>query len=212
MAVQLIRIADRTPLPPEIIKNIKEIKITGWQEIKSSRNSLLSDYIIELYNPDEKQGAEKIKYSIGDTKGETYLLPLQKKIIIASAERKNLHQENFKMEEVIMADFSKEESAELEIFEKKYVAEDKEVEGSSVSAAVSNKGKYDFSVVDIDIILYDMQKNPAAVLSSRVNMLLSGQEQNFKVFWPYFIKESIGEVFIQVSSNIIDRDNANAGR
>lgn len=196
------------PAPIEVIENSKNIQIVEWLEAESSKNSLLSDYIIRLYNPDDKQGAEKIEYSIGEFSGATYLLPLEKKIIVISGERRNLKEKDFSVNIVKMKDFSKENDAELDISEKKYLSEDSELGGSSVSASIFNKSKYDFSVVDIDVILYNLQKQPVAVVSSKINTLLSGQEQSFKVFWPYIIKDDVAEIFIQVSSNIIDNDNA----
>jgi len=210
LGAYLIKLAGNQP-PPYIDINpnnqSQEIQITNFQGIKSSKNSLLSDYIIELYNPRDNQGAKKISYTMGDTKDKSYLLPLEKKIVIITGEQKNLTEDDFIVNETLWVDFPKQESAELLVQEKKYLAEDKEINGSSVSASIYNKSKYDLAVVDADIIIYDLQESPIAVLHSQINKLFSGQEQSFKVFWPYFINKNAGEVFIQVSSNIMDTDN-----
>lgn len=208
LGVFVVKKSNQPDLPPVIVDNSKkEIQIVSFREIKSAKGDNFSDYIIELANSSDKFGAEKIKYSFGKTRKEAYLLPLEKKFVIVIGEGKGLGEDDFKFGDIFWVKFSNTESSGLVAQSKRYDAEDKEAGGSSVSAVIFNKSKYDFSKIDFSAIIYDVNNNPVAVNYSEANTLLSGEERMIKIFWPKPINENIADIFIQVSSNIMNKDN-----
>lgn len=207
LGVFIVKRSNRAVPKIEITDEKKEIQIASLKEIKSAKGSAFSDYIVELANLSDKFGAENIKYSFGKSQGETYLLPLEKKFVIAVGENCKLSESEFKFGDILWVEFSNTESSGLIAQSKKYDAEDKETGGSSVSAIILNKSKYDFSNVDVSVIIYDFDGNPVAVNYSQINTLLSGEERLAKVFWPNYIDKNIADIFIQASSNIMKEDN-----
>lgn len=191
---------------PPIVNNKDSIQIKSFQEIPSE-NGKTSDYAVELYNPSEDYGVLKAKYSFSKTKGEIYILPLEKKYEIILKEEKKLSEENFKIGETVWVEISKEKSAGLAAQNKRYESFDQSVGGSSVSAVILNKSENDYKKVDINILLFDLDSNLAAVSYTKIDDLLSEQERSFKIFWPFQISKGMGNILIQASSNIMDPDN-----
>jgi len=204
-AIKIIQNRGNDITPVEI--NSENISVTSFEEIRSPRSKMLSDYVIELTNSSDSYGASKIKYSINETKGETYLLPLEKKIEIVIAEVRNLEEEDFKIKDVLWIEFSKKESADLVAQNKDYKSKDKEMYGSSISATIINKGKYDLAKVEVNVVVYNFKNEPIAAVYSQVNTLPAGEERAVKNFWPFYIEEDASNILVQASSNIMDKDN-----
>ncbi|MFH1175727.1 MAG: hypothetical protein V1698_03330 [bacterium] len=203
----IFKIGQDKIIPLDLTGGKKEIQVESFKEIASAKSGKLSDYLVELRNPNENLGAQKIKLVLGKTKKEAYLLPLEKKFAVIIGESKKLSEGDLKITETVWVDFSKEESAGLAAQNKKFEAKDETIKGSSVSAVILNRGKFDLQKVEVDIIVYNFAGEPIAINCAQIDLLLSGEERAFKVFWPNYLSEDAGNFSAQISSNIMDKEN-----
>ena len=180
----------------------QNLQILSFNEVPSS-TGLRSDYAIRIYNPNNSFGASAIKYSMDSQKGKTYILPLEKKYIIIINEKKCLKEENFSIGEVVWVKTSSNESENLVAQNKQYSGDEK----SAVSATVFNESDYDFLKVDIGVILYNADEDPIAVSYSQLDNVLSREKRFFETIWPQRLNDNVSNIYIQVSSNVMDEEN-----
>ncbi len=180
----------------------QNLQILSFNEVPSS-TGLRSDYVIRIENPNNSFGASVIKYSLETQKGETYILPLEKKYIVIVNEKKRLEEKDFSINEIVWVETDQGEKDDLLVQNKQYNADS----GSSVSATVFNKGDYDFLKVDVNVILYNSNEEPIAVSYSELDNVFSHEKRSFEIMWPQQISGDVSNIYIQASSNIMDNDN-----
>jgi len=82
-----------------------------------------------------------------------------------------------------------------------------ETGNSQASGVVVNKTDFNFDKVEIKVLLFDYQNNLIALGTTEVRTLLSRQEREFLVKWPYLIKSPVGSMVMEAETNFFDFHN-----
>ncbi len=159
------------------------------------------DYLIKF---EDENGA-----LIGEKKGNSFILPGEKKYIIEN--NVPLDKSPAKAELIISGSQWVEfqdiyESPNIQIIKKTYDEITSGVGFSEVKGLLENMSPYDFTTIKIDVILKDVSGNVLAVNSTRMNTVMSGENRDFRVFWPARFSGDVRSVEAQFDVNIFDSD------
>lgn len=174
------------------------------------------DFYSVVSNPNNLFGSSKLRYKvtlkdtsgavISQREGENYILPGEKKYIIETA----FKSENppatvdFAIISVEWSQFSEYKRPELEIVNKNYNEISSGVGFAEAKGLLKNKSPYDFASLKVDVILKDAAGKVAALNSTSMQTVKSGEERDFRAFWPTRFPGNVQNMEAQIEVNVFD--------
>lgn len=177
------------------------------------------DFYAEVTNPNAIFGSKKFDYLIdfkdssgqviASRKGSSFILPGERKYVVEN-NIDSAHAAasfNFEISNPEWAEFNDYyEKPNIQIVNKNY---NKISGGAGFSEAVGllkNESTFDFEIIKIQVILKDNDGNIVALNSTQMKTVKSGEERDFKVFWPNSFSGTVGNMETQAEVNVFDSD------
>ena len=176
------------------------------------------DVAAEIVNPNTEYGLYHVAYTVAlynkdikfsERKGETYILPNQKRYLIelgvrpkATITRGEITIDNYDFRE-----FKDSQKPKLEILNKteRYVREPGNY--FETKFQVANRSGYSFHKVDLEVVLKDGNGKIVAMNKANINGVNSGSVRDFRFFWPREIHGDIIEGDVRAEANVFDLGN-----
>lgn len=206
------------PPPPEDTKPIEAV----WVKVINSDIGVY-DLAAKINNPNSYWGVAEFKYdfiasdingeAVIEKSGTSYLLPESYDYVIIPSVKTdripvsaklNIVKEGQKWVNVSSA--YNNLSLLLPFGDKNYIARN-ENGVPSVSAILTNATTYDFSKIDIKIVLFDENNEPVAVNVSDQRTMLSGEKRHFRLFWNIAPLREVFNQDFKATTNIFDSQN-----
>jgi len=155
------------------------------------------DFYAEIYNPNFSFGSKNFEYEISlknssgemviSKKGNNFILPGEKKYLVET----NLESQNAPISgevKIISSEWVQfnqyYESPKLKVTNKVYNKLSDGINFSEAKGLLKNDSEFDFSTIKVQIILLGENEKVLALSSTRMNTVKSGEERDFRVFWP----------------------------
>ncbi|MBU1136950.1 FxLYD domain-containing protein [Patescibacteria group bacterium] len=197
---------------------IKDIEVLSTKSV-STQNDFYG-LMAQVKNPNQNYGSGKVPFtfkiydSSGDliiqSSGQTYILPNQTKYIIKP--KVDVNRSPGKVEisfgKIEWEKLINYQAPSLPIQQKEYRLLDYRESGfSQAKGILVNKSNFDFSRIDLDILLFDSFGRLIGLNTTEVNILLSGQARDFIATWFDEIDGQVAVIEIEAETNIFDKDN-----
>lgn len=183
------------------------------KNIQISEGSGKCDVIVDVENPNDTLGAEKIPYEISwgtiDKRGLFYIYPSESRFL-AEINLPCQQGQNPVVKigqppkwEFLRADYRK---PSLEISDSQFKYPEGSYEFAEVSGLVTNKSPFDLKEIEIYAIVKNENSDIVAIGKTSVNSLLVNEKREFRIFWTRpFSKNGVGSFF--TTSNLFSSDN-----
>ena len=194
-----------------------QVKETGL--IGSSTTGEYDFYGI-VSNPNMAQGSDDFSYRIvledasgavlGEKSGDSYILPGEEKYII---ENNILANGAPTKAELVISNphwiefYEYYKKPELNIVNLSYNEITSGVGYYEVKGLLENKSPFDFNVLKVKIIVKDFSGKIIALNSTAMGTVLSGEDRDFRVFWPGRFAGEVGNVETQIEVNVFKSDS-----
>lgn len=190
-----------------------DLKIIETQSIKGDKNNY--DLITIVENNNKKWAVTAITYSfdIGQSITEprtTFILPRSQKYLthfnIQNAANANLKIINTKwkrIEDYTLLSYQDSVNITNSYFESSRSTKT----NGQVILTIFNDSPYSFWEVGLAIALYDKNSNIIGIDYTTINKLLSKEERQIKVGWPYAIQGSVSRVEVIPEINFLDQSS-----
>jgi len=173
----------------------------------------------EVENPNSDFGSSQFKYiftlkdSAGNTivskEGRGYILPGERKYVVAS----NIESASvpasaqLEIKENDWLEFADYEKPQLKIINKNYNEISSGVGFSEAVGLLRNESPFDFTAIKIGVILKDENGKIIALNSTEINDVRSGENREFRFFWPNKFFGSVRNMEVQPEVNIFDSES-----
>jgi hypothetical protein len=178
------------------------------------------DFFAKVENPNAVFGNKKFNYKVivsdggGDSRevreGSSFILPGEKKYIVEPGiDLSEISGGDLKFDlkiidsEWIVFD-DQYEKPELQVVNKSYSQIVDGVGFSEARGLLKNRSPYDFEVIKIQILLKDDQGKTLAINSTQMKTVKSGEERDFRVFWPASFPGTVRQIEVQPEVNVSD--------
>ncbi|HLN19098.1 MAG TPA: hypothetical protein VK255_02935, partial [Patescibacteria group bacterium] len=174
------------------------------------------DFYSVVNNPNNLFGSSKLHYRvtlkdssgavISQREGENYILPGEKKYIIETGFKSESvpASSEFTIISIDWSQFSEYRRPELDIVNKNYNEISSGVGFSEAKGLLKNKSPYDFASLKIDVILKDTIGKVVALNSTSMQTVKSGEERDFRAFWPTRFSGNVQNMEAQIEVNVFD--------
>lgn len=176
------------------------------------------DFYAIIDNPNNIYGSKEFQYEIKlkdaqgnilvDKTDSSYILPGEKKYIVetnlapgslpASAEIQIKNSE--------WVEFNDYRRPEIEVVNKNYSEITSGVGFADARGLLKNGSPFDFDLITIRIILKDPQNRVIALNSTQMRTVKSGEERDFRAFWPNRFPGDVRNMEAQVEVNVFSSD------
>ncbi|MFA5962228.1 MAG: hypothetical protein WC848_06095 [Parcubacteria group bacterium] len=205
--------------PANCVKNEVKDFIVGETGVVESSIAGQYDFYGQVINPNNTYGSKSFSYDIrfkdenglilAERQGESFILPGDKKYIIENNIGSDKHP--------ISIDFSVTDSQwvetddlyerpDLEIVNKSYNEITSGVGFSEAKGLLKNKSPFDFALIRVRVILRDMAGKIIALNSTEMRTVRSGENRDYRAFWPNRFPGGVADVENQVEVNVFDSD------
>jgi hypothetical protein len=178
------------------------------------------DFYARINNPNAVFGSKKFDYTvqfkdfngeiITTRKGSDFILPREKKYIVienVDSDSKPI-KANLKINNSNWVKFNNYyKKPDVEIINKKYNEVSNGINFAEVYGLLKNNSPYDFNSIKIKVILKDDKDKVVALNSTQMNTINSGEQRDFKLFWPHRFNGSVSNMEVQAEVDIF---NSNA--
>jgi hypothetical protein len=174
------------------------------------------DFYSLINNPNNLFGSSKFSYKItlkdsagnvlSQREGENYILPGEKKYIVETGFKSESTpaSTDFSITSIEWSQFSQYKKPELEIVNKNYNEISSGVGFAEAKGLLKNKSPYDFDFIKIGVILKDAEGRVVALNSTNMKTVKSGEERDFRTFWPTRFPGNVQNMEAQVEVNVFD--------
>ncbi|OGI16948.1 MAG: hypothetical protein A2Z52_01815 [Candidatus Moranbacteria bacterium RBG_19FT_COMBO_42_6] len=173
----------------------------------------------EVENPNSDFGSSQFKYvftlkdssgnAIASKEGKGYILPGEGKYVVEnnveSVSVPASAQLEIKGNDWL--EFKDYEKPQLKIINKNYNEISSGVGFSEAVGLLRNESPFDFSAIKIGVILKDENGKIIALNSTQINDVRSGENREFRVFWPNKFFGSVRNMEVQPEVNIFDSES-----
>jgi hypothetical protein len=177
------------------------------------------DFYVKVTNPNAIFGSKKFDYSVSfkdsggnelaAKNGSSFILPGESKYVIES----NIDLPmlpasfDFKISNSNWVEFNDYyEKPDIQIVNKSY----NEISGgtgfSEARGLLKNKSTFDFEAIEIQVMLKNAGGKILALNSTQMKTVRSGEERDFRVFWPNNFPGTVGDMETQPEVNVFDSD------
>ena len=179
------------------------------------------DVLFKIHNPNVRFGAPQIEYEVDlfdsqndlflRKRGFSYIMPGQTKFIFEPTIRTAKSAKRAELK-IIRIDWerlqgvSDDEEIRFEVRSKDYLANDKPGVFSHVRGAIFNASNFDFSLVDVVVVLF---KGETPIRANRTDLrtFLSQTERYFEVDWISDFGTAPDRVDVEVGTNVFESYN-----
>jgi hypothetical protein len=201
------------------IKPSEDIKVTKAGYVESGINGKF-DLYVDINNPNNFFGVQHFDYEFKilkadgsmakSVKGKSFIMPGESKFIVEHnvAVEEAPERVIFEVANPQWVEFSGDylQKPELRVVNKQY----NEIVGGigyfEATGLIKNESPYDFTEIKIIVILKDSTGNVVALNSTIMGGLRSGENRDFRVFWPNRFSGNVGNMEIQTEVNLYDSD------
>ncbi|HAI73902.1 MAG TPA: hypothetical protein DCS28_00125 [Candidatus Moranbacteria bacterium] len=178
------------------------------------------DFFGVVINPNNNYGSEYFAYQIkfkdeneailGERQGSSFILPGDKKYIVENSVKINKLPAKI---EFNIADSRWMEAADLykkpdlKIVNRAYNEISSGVGFFEASGLLKNESPFDFALIKIKIILKDAAGKIIALNGTDMRTVNSGENRDFRVFWPGRFSGEVANMETQVEVNVFDSDS-----
>ncbi|MBU0579683.1 MAG: hypothetical protein KKA19_00760, partial [Candidatus Margulisbacteria bacterium] len=178
------------------------------------------DLYAEVHNPNNVFGNKSFDYEfifkdysgavVSSRKGEDFILPGETKNVIELnvPSRSEFSSIEFKITNLQWMEFNEYyEKPQLKITNKNYTESQSADVFGEVRGLLKNDSPYDFSLINIKVILRDANDNILALNSTEVKTVRTGEEREFMVLWPKKFSGTVMKVDVYPEVNIFDSES-----
>jgi len=174
------------------------------------------DFYGLVNNPNNLFGSSKLHYKIIlkdssgavllQREGDNYILPGEKKYIVETGFKSDSMpaSSEFSITSVEWSQFGEYKKPELEIVNKNYSEITSGVGFAEARGLLKNRSPYDFEFIKIGVVLKDVENKVVALNSTSMRTVKSGEERDFRVFWPTRFSGNVQNMEAQVEANVFD--------
>ncbi|MFA6047514.1 MAG: hypothetical protein WCV59_00220 [Parcubacteria group bacterium] len=176
------------------------------------------DFYAAVNNPNNLFGSSKLHYKItlkdsagnvlSQREGDNYILPGEKKYIVETGFKSETApaSTDFSITSVDWSQFGEYKKPEIEIVNKNYNEISSGVGFAEAKGLLKNRSPYDFDIIKIEVILKDAGNKVVALNSTSMRTVKSGEERDFRAFWPTRFPGNVQNMEAQVEVNVFDSD------
>lgn len=177
------------------------------------------DFWAIVSNPNNSYGAKSFQYEIkikdssgsvvSDRSGTGFVLPGERKYIVENNLESNTTSNNLEISisKTEWVEFnSYYEKPNLKIVNKKYNLITSGTGFSEAIGLLKNESSYDFSVIKIGVILKDASGKIVGLNSTEMRTVRSGEEREFRAFWPTSFPGDVQNMETQADVNIFESE------
>ncbi len=192
-----------------------EVTETAWVSDGSGKFDLLG----KIRNPNNDFGASKVAYEfeiIGSTggilareSGKTFILPKEEKYVVETSIQLPSEPIQIKLTltETKWEKFSGyREKPELDVYNRRFEKTSSGVGFGSAKGLVVNNSPFDFTIIDITVVLRDGSGRAVAIQKTDMRTLRAGRQQDFTLLWPSPFSGDVEKVEVQTDANVYDTD------
>jgi len=169
-------------------------------------------------NPNSDFGSKEFKYNftVKDSQGSalaaksgtSFILPGEKKYIVENNIESSVPPASieFIVSEPVWIEFLGYERPQLKIVNKSYNEISSGTGFSEAIGLLKNDSPFDFNVIKIQVILKDSKDMVLALNSTEMRTVKTGENREFRAFWPTKFVGSVRNVDVQPEVNVFDSD------
>lgn len=173
----------------------------------------------EVENPNSEFGSGQFNYvftlkdstgqAIAEKAGQGYILPGEKKYIVENnVESASVPvSAQLEIKENNWIEFMDYEKPQLKIINKNYNEISSGLGFSEAIGLLRNESPFDFSAIKISVIVKDENNKIIALNSTQINSVRSGENREFRAFWPNKFFGSVRNMEVQAEVNIFDSES-----
>jgi hypothetical protein len=174
------------------------------------------DFYSLVNNPNNLFGSSNFHYKIAlkdqtgkiisSREGNSYILPGEKKYVVETGFKSDSTpaSADFFITSVGWSQFGEYKKPEIEVVNKNYSEISSGVGFAEARGLLRNKSPYDFDTIKIEVILKDASGKVVALNSTSMKTIKSGEERDFRAFWPSKFPGNVGNMEAQVEVNVFD--------
>lgn len=196
----------------------KEIEVKEKGLLENGRSNE-RDFWVLLSNPNNLYGAKSLQYEIkikdangkvvAERNGTNFILPGEIKYIVEnnlnlSGAENSLEFNVVKIEWVEFRGYY--EKPNLKIVNKEYNPISSGTGFSEIVGLLKNESPYDFNIIKIGVVLKDNNGKVVAINSTEMRTVKSGEEREFRVFWPVSFSGNVLNIETQPDVNIFESE------
>jgi len=196
----------------------QDLTVTDKGLVESGRQGTY-DFWAVVSNPNNSYGTKLFQYEIkiknssgsvvSERNGTGFILPGEHKYIVennleSDAVSNSLEFNILKTEWVEFNNYY--EKPNLKIVNKNYNPISSGAGFSEAIGLLKNESPYDFSIIKIEVILKDASGKIVALNSTEMRTVKSGEEREFRAFWPVSFPGDVQNVETQADVNIFESD------
>ena len=205
--------------PMKCAKNDMQDLVIGETGVVESSTVGEYDFYGMARNPNNFFGSKYFEYIIKfkdenglilmEKKGNNFILPGEQKYIIEtniklSSFPSNIDFSIVNSQWVEADDFY--EKPDLKIVNSNYNEINSGIGFSEAKGLLQNKSQFDFALIGIKIILRDADGKVVALNSTEMRTVMSGENRDYRVFWPNRFSGEVVNVESQIEANVFDSE------
>lgn len=172
----------------------------------------------EVNNPNSDFGSKEFKYiftikdaagqTIATKTGENFILPGETKYIVENNVETAAVPGSIELlvSDPVWVEFVGYERPQLKIVNKSYNEIGSGIGFSEAVGLLKNDSPFDFSVINIKVILKDDKDQVLALNSTEMRTVKTGENREFRAFWPSRFPGSVSNMEVQPEVNVFDSD------
>lgn len=192
----------------------KDLEVISTEAIETQSNYV--DLVAKIKNPNQDFGVEPFSYSfnlydsagslIDSKQGSSYILPQETKHIIEQRVLVDSKISNieFKVIDVNWQELVDYEEPELFIRNPEF-SQSENI--SLLSSTLENRSNYDFSEINIRVILLDKKSNILGVGKIELRTVLSKESRYFEISWSFPIDGKVDRAGVAATTNVFLDEN-----
>ena len=179
------------------------------------------DLYAQVYNPNEFFGSNEFKYDfvmknsagqqISLKSGTAFILPGEKKYIIENniISKEALGQIDLIISDAKWIEFTANyyQKPDIKVINKSYDEITGGVGFSEAKGLLKNDSQFDFTTIKVQIILTDSAGAILALNSTVMNTVKSGENRDFRAFWPNKFPGNVGNMEVEAEVNVYSSES-----
>lgn len=173
----------------------------------------------EVENPNSEFGSGRFDYvftlkdsggqTIAEKAGQGYILPGEKKYIVENNVESASVPASAQLEikDNNWIEFTDYEKPQLKIINKNYSEINSGMGFSEATGLLRNESPFDFSSIRLIFIIKDENSKIIALNSTQINSVRSGENREFRAFWPSKFSGTVRNMEVQSEVNIFDSES-----
>ena len=196
-----------------------DIRVDEAGYVESGTNGMYDLYAV-ITNPNNLFGSSKFDYKfdiknsagmvIASKTGTSFILPGESKYVIENNIGANEipGSVDCSVSNPVWVEFNSDylQKPELKVVDKEYNAITSGVGFSEAKGLVKNESPFDFTEIKVEIILKDIDGRVVALNSTQMGAVRSGENRDFRVFWPNRFSGNVGNMEVQTEVNMFDSE------